>query len=178
LDPIESESELNTTEEPLSGPATALVITSTPVGRFVYWLDRKPVDLTDDNLRCVAYLETLPFQEETPLAPNEDEHTPTEVATTDSSLCTPDCEVFMAVGDTGTSENRSDRYLDDILDEESTNTPPTRLPKTRTLGVTATGSELIDVDVSGKLSPSGTSMRLWIKLPTGCTLPLGNVLCL
>jgi hypothetical protein len=112
-DPIEPESEINTTKEPLSGPATGLVITSTPAGRFVYYPDRKPADLTDENSHCVSYLDTLPFQEGTPLAPN-DEQTPTEVVTTDSSLCTPDREVFMAAGDAETSENRPDRYLDDI----------------------------------------------------------------
>jgi hypothetical protein len=101
------------------------------------------------------------------------------VATTDSSLRTLDREVFMAAGDAGISENRSDLYLDDISDdEESANTPPMRLPKTKMLGVTATGSELIDADVSRKLSPSGTSMRLWIKSPTKYTLPLSNALCL
>jgi hypothetical protein len=42
----EPESKNNTTEQPLSGPAASLVITSTPVGRFVYWPDRKPADLT------------------------------------------------------------------------------------------------------------------------------------
>jgi hypothetical protein len=31
-----TESEINTTEEPLSGPAASLVITSTSAGRFVY----------------------------------------------------------------------------------------------------------------------------------------------
>jgi hypothetical protein len=35
-DPDEPESEISTTEQPLSGPATGLVITSTPTGRFVY----------------------------------------------------------------------------------------------------------------------------------------------
>jgi hypothetical protein len=35
-DPIEPESEINLTEEPLSCPATGLVITSTPAGRYVY----------------------------------------------------------------------------------------------------------------------------------------------
>jgi hypothetical protein len=35
-DPDEPESEIYTTEQPLSGPATGLVITSTPAGRFVY----------------------------------------------------------------------------------------------------------------------------------------------
>jgi hypothetical protein len=105
LDTIKSESEVNTTKEPLSGPAAGLVITSTPSGRFVYWPDHKPADLTDDNSHCVTYLETLPFQEGTPLAPNEDEHTPTEVATTDSSLRTPDREVFMAARDAETLEN-------------------------------------------------------------------------
>jgi hypothetical protein len=124
LDPIEFESEINTIEEPLLGPATSLVITSTLAGRFVYWPVCKLADLTDDNSRCVAYLDTLPFEEGTLLTPN-DKHTPTEVATTDSSLCTPDREVFMAAGDVKTSENRPERNLDDILEDEvSTNTPP------------------------------------------------------
>jgi hypothetical protein len=81
-DPVEPEFEITTTEEPLSGPATGLVITSTPTGRFVYWPGRKPADLTDGNSRCVAYLDSLPFKEGTPLAPTE-EHTSIEVVTTD-----------------------------------------------------------------------------------------------
>jgi hypothetical protein len=32
-----------------------------PVGRFVYWTDRKPADLMDGNSRCIAYLDSLPF---------------------------------------------------------------------------------------------------------------------
>jgi hypothetical protein len=43
--PEDPESEDNTTEQPLSGSASGLVITSTSAGRFVYWPDRKPVDL-------------------------------------------------------------------------------------------------------------------------------------
>jgi hypothetical protein len=88
-DPDEPKSENHTTEQPLSGPASGLVITSTPAGRFVYWPDRKPVALTDGNSRCVANLDSLPFQEGTPLDPAE-EHTPIEVATSDSSLGSPD----------------------------------------------------------------------------------------
>jgi hypothetical protein len=53
-DPDEPESENNTTEQPLSGPVSGLVITSTPTGRIVYWPDRKPADLTDGNSRYVA----------------------------------------------------------------------------------------------------------------------------
>jgi hypothetical protein len=93
-DPDELESENNSTEQPLSGPATGLVITSTPAGRFVYWPYHKPADLTGGNSRCVAYLDSLPFQEGTPLAP-VGEHTPTEVATSDSSLGSPERQVFM-----------------------------------------------------------------------------------
>jgi hypothetical protein len=52
-DPDEPESENYTTEQPLSGPASGLFITSTPAGRFVYWPDRKPTDLTDENSRCI-----------------------------------------------------------------------------------------------------------------------------
>jgi hypothetical protein len=53
-DPDEPESENHTTEQQLSGPASSLVITSTPTGRFVYWPDRKPTGLTDGNSRCIA----------------------------------------------------------------------------------------------------------------------------
>jgi hypothetical protein len=136
-DPDEPESENPTTEQPLSGPATGLVITSTPAGRFVYWPDRKPTDLTDGNSRYVAYLDSLPFQpfqEGTPLAPTE-EHTPTEVASTDSSLSTPDRQVFMVAGETpGPLGTRPDRYFEDISsDELSTNAPTdeTTYDKTR-----------------------------------------------
>jgi hypothetical protein len=66
-DPEDPESEDNSTEQPLSGLASGLVITSTPAGRFVYWPDRRPADLIDKNSRYVAYLDSLPFQEETPL---------------------------------------------------------------------------------------------------------------
>jgi hypothetical protein len=123
-DPDEPESENNTTEQPLLGPASGPVITSTPAGRFVYWLDRKPADLIDGNSRYVAYLDSLPFQEGTPLGPTE-EHTPTEVATSDSSLGTPDRQVFMAAGEMpGPSGTRPDRYLEDIsADELSANAP-------------------------------------------------------
>jgi hypothetical protein len=57
----EPESENNATEQPLSGPASGLVIKSTPAGRFVYWPDRKPAELTGGNSRCIAYLDSLPF---------------------------------------------------------------------------------------------------------------------
>jgi hypothetical protein len=123
-DPDEPKSKNSTTEQPLLGPATGLVITSTPAGRFVYWPNRKPADLTDGNSRCVAYLDSLPFQEGTPLAPTE-EHTPTEVATTDSSLGSPDRQAFMTTNETpGPSRTRPDHYLEDIsADELSANAP-------------------------------------------------------
>jgi hypothetical protein len=66
--PEDPESTDNSTEQPLSGPASGLVITPTPAGRFVYWPDRKPADLIDGNSRYIAYLDSLPFQEGTPLA--------------------------------------------------------------------------------------------------------------
>jgi hypothetical protein len=51
--------------------------------------DRKSADLTGGTSCCVAYLDSLPFQEGTLLAPTE-EHTPREVGTTDSGLGSPD----------------------------------------------------------------------------------------
>jgi hypothetical protein len=123
-DPDEPKSEISTTEQPLSEPATDLVITSTPAGRFVYWPDRKPADLTDGNSCYVAYLDSLPFQEGTPLDPAE-EHTPTEVATTDSSLSSPDRQVFMTTNETpGPSGTQPNHFLEDIsADELSVNAP-------------------------------------------------------
>jgi hypothetical protein len=123
-DPDEPKSETFTAEQPLSRPATGLVITSTPDGRFVYWPDRKPADLTDGNSRCVAYLDSLPFQEGTPLAPTE-QHNPTGVVTTDSSLGSPDRQVFMTTNETPRpSGTQLDRFLEDIsADELSANAP-------------------------------------------------------
>jgi hypothetical protein len=123
-DPDDPKSETSTTEQPLSGPATGLVITSTPAGRFLYWPDRKPADLTDRNSRYVAYLDSLPFQEGTPLSPTE-ERTPTEVATTDSSLGSPDRQDFMTTNETPRpSGTQPDHFLEDIsADVLSANAP-------------------------------------------------------
>jgi hypothetical protein len=60
-DPEEPESEDDSTELPLSGPASGLVIKSTPAGRYVYWPDRKPADLAKGDSRYVAYIDSLPF---------------------------------------------------------------------------------------------------------------------
>jgi hypothetical protein len=123
-DPEDPESEDDTTEHPLSGPAFGLVIMSTPAGRFVYWPDRKPADLISGDSRYVPYIDSLPFQEGTPLA-RADLNTPTEVANTESSLGTPYRQVFMAADDTpGPSRTATDKYLEDIsADELSTDAP-------------------------------------------------------
>jgi hypothetical protein len=123
-DPEDPESEDNTTEHPLSGPASGLVITSTHAGKFVYWPDHKPADLISGDSRYVAYLDSLPFQEETPLA-RADSYTPTELVSSESSLGNPDRQVFMAAGDTsGASGITQDRYLEDIsADELSADAP-------------------------------------------------------
>jgi hypothetical protein len=123
-DPEDPESEDNSTEQPLSGPASGLVITSTPAGRFVYWPDRKPADLIDGNSRYVAYLDSLPFQEGTPLTRTE-EYSPTEVASSDSSLGNPDRQVFMAAGDTPGTSGAQDQYLEDISADELSAEAPT-----------------------------------------------------
>jgi hypothetical protein len=76
--------------------------------------------MIDGNSRYVAYLDSLPFQEGTPLARAE-EYSPTEVASSDSSLGNPDRQVFRVAGDTpGPSGTTSDRYLEDISADELT----------------------------------------------------------
>jgi hypothetical protein len=123
-DPEEPESEDNSTKQPMSGSAAGLVITSTPAGRFVYWPDCKPADLAGGNSRCVTYLDSLPFQEGTPLAP-AGEQTLTEVATSDFSLGSPDRQVFMTTNETpGPSGTVPDQYLEYIsADELSADAP-------------------------------------------------------
>jgi hypothetical protein len=178
-DPDEPEAENSTTEQPLSGPATGLLITSTPTGRFIYWPNRKPADLTGGNSHCVAYLDPLPFQEGTPLAPTE-EHTPTEVATTDSGLGTPDLQVFMAAGETpGPSGTVPTGTLK--ISQQTSCLPmhPWMKPMmTRMPDASATGSGTNNVDVSVKPSPYGISQRHLIKSKVGCTLPLNSASCL
>jgi hypothetical protein len=71
-DPEDPESEDNTTEQPLSGPASGLVITSIPAGRIVCWPNRKPADLITRESRDVTNLDSLPFQEGTPLTRAEE----------------------------------------------------------------------------------------------------------
>jgi hypothetical protein len=133
-DPEEPESEDNSTKQPMSGSAAGLVITSTPAGRFVYWPDCKPADLAGGNSRCVTYLDSLPFQEGTPLAPAGEQtltevatsdfslgspQTPTEVATSDFSLGSPDRQVFMTTNETpGPSGTVPNQYLEDISTDE------------------------------------------------------------
>jgi hypothetical protein len=132
LDPEDPESEDNSTEHPLSGSASGLVITSTPAGRFVYWPDCKPADLISGDSLYVAYIDSLPFQEGTPLA-RADSNTPTKVAVSESSLGTPDRQVFMAAGDTsGPSGTAEDKYLEDIsADELSADAPADETPANR-----------------------------------------------
>jgi hypothetical protein len=128
-DPEDPESEDNSTKHPLSGPTSGLVITSTLAGRFVYWPVRKPADPISGDSRYVAYIDSLPFQEGTPLA-RADSNTPTEVAASETSLGTPDRQVFMVAGDTpGHLGTAQDRYLEDISsDELSADAPADETP--------------------------------------------------
>jgi hypothetical protein len=178
-DPDEPESENNTTEQPLSGPASGLVITSTPAGRFVYWPDRKPAGLTGGNSRCIAYLDSLPFKEGTPLAP-AGEHTPTEVASSDSSLGSPDRQVFMAAGETpGPSGTRPDQYLEDIsADELSANAPADETNANRDARRERNRKRN---EWRRRLRESLPIRNLWrpsTKSKAGCTLPRSNASCL
>jgi hypothetical protein len=155
-DPEDPESEDNTTEQPLSGTTSGLVITSTPAGRFVYWPDRKPADLISGDSRYVAYLDSLPFQEGTPLA-RADSYTPTEVASSESSP-----QVFMAAGACQdlqgrlkTSTLKKSPQISCLLMHLRMRPTPTG-----TLDVSVTESATNSVGVSETTSPSATSRKL------------------
>jgi hypothetical protein len=170
--PEDPESEDNTTEHPLSGLASGLVITSTPAGRFVYWPDCKPTDPISGDSCYVAYIDSLPFQEGTPLA-RADSYTPTEVASSESSLGNPDRQVFMAAGDTpGPSGMAQDKYLEDIsADELSADAPADETAANRTLDVSVTGSATNGAGVSETTSPSATLRKLSRRSRAEYTLP-------
>jgi hypothetical protein len=71
----------------------------------------------------------------------------------------------VATTEAGTSEARPDQYLEDISDdEESANTPQTRLLKQTKPDATATRSEQTDASGFGKLYPSAISTRTRTKL--------------
>jgi hypothetical protein len=177
-DPEDPESEDNTTEHPLSGPASGLVITSTPARRFVYWPDRKPADLISGDSRYVAYLDSLLFQEGTPLA-RVDSYTPTEVANSESSLGNPDRQVFMAADDTPDHQRR--------LKTSTLRTSPqtscllmhlqTRPPPTGKIDVSVTGSATNGADVSETTSPSTTLRKLSRRSRAEYTLAPSSASC-
>jgi hypothetical protein len=178
-DPDEPESENHTTEQLLSGPAFGLVIASTPAGRFVYWADRKPADLTDGNSRCVAYLDSLPFQEGTPLAPTQ-EHTPTEVATSDSSIGTPIAKSSWLLARRRDLQRHALTNISRISQQTSCLPmhPQTKPTTTRTPDVNATEGGTNGADVSVRPYPYGISQRPLTKSKTECTPPQSSASCL
>jgi hypothetical protein len=159
-------------EQPLSGPASGLVITYTPTGRFIYWPACKPADLTDENSRCVAYVDSLPFKEGTLLAPTE-EHTPTEVATSDSSLGSPNQQVFMTTNETpGPSGTVPNRYFEDIsMDELSANAPADETAANRDARRERNRKRNEWRRRLRESFPSGTSQKHSTKSRARCTLP-------
>jgi hypothetical protein len=177
--PDEPESENPTIEQPLSGPATGLVITSIPADRFVYWPDRKPTDLSDGNSRYVTYLDLLPFQEGTPLTPTEEIlqprwRVPTLASVpliTKSSWLLARCQDLQVPDPIATSKTY--RQTSCLPMHLSMKPMTTRMPN-----VSATGSATNGADVSGNPSLYGISQRLSIKSPTGCTPPPNNASCL
>lgn len=75
---------------PLSGPAQGLVITPTSEGRFVYWSDKKPFALMeDDNSRLITCLKTLPYQEGAPPSTIQEEEEGSDTVIAASATSSP-----------------------------------------------------------------------------------------
>jgi hypothetical protein len=105
------ESENNSTQQPLSGSASSLVITSTPAGRFVYSPNRKPTDLTGGNSRCFASLAHFPSRREHRL-PHLGSTLRQRWQPVTPASCSPNPQVFMTTNKTpGPSGTVPDRYL-------------------------------------------------------------------
>jgi hypothetical protein len=170
-DPEDPESEDNTTEQHLSGQASGLVITSTPAGRFVYWPDCKPANLISGDSRYVAYLDSLPFQEGTPLARAE-EYTPTKVASSDSSVGNPPATRQELRGRHMTSTSKTSLQTSCLLKH-----PRMRPTPTGTLDVSATEDGTNGAGISETTSPSATLQRPSNKSRAGYTPPPSNASC-
>jgi hypothetical protein len=178
-DPEDPESEDNSTEQPLSGSASGLVITSTPTRRFVYWPDRKPANLISGDSRYIAYLDSLPFQEGTPLAQAE-EYTPTEVASSDSSLGNPDRQSSWLPA---TRQDPQGRQMIDTLRTSLQTScllkhPQMRLTPTGTLDASITKGGTNDAGVFETPSPSATLRKHSTKSRARYTPPQSNASCL
>jgi hypothetical protein len=171
-DPEDPESDGNSIEHPLSGPASGLVITSTSADRFVYWPDRKPADLISGDSRYVAYIDSLPFQEGTPLA-RADSNTPTEVAALSPALAP---LIAKSSWLPATHQDLQGRLKTSTLKTS----PPTncllthlqtKRPPTGTLDASVTGSAMNGVGGSETTSPSATLRKLSRRSKAECTLP-------
>jgi hypothetical protein len=149
-----------------------LVKTSTPAGRFVYWPDRKPANLTDGNSRCVAYLDSLPFQEGTPLAPAEEQpqkrwRPPTPVS------APPIAKLSSLLARCRDPQGRTLTVTVKISQQTSClPMHPQKKPTTiRTPDVNATESGTNGIDISVRPYPYGISQRLLTKWKARCTQP-------
>jgi hypothetical protein len=177
-DPEDPESEDNTTEHPLSGPACGLVITSTPAGRFVYWTDRKPADLISGDSRYVAYLDSLPFQEGTPLA-RADSYTQLRWRALNLVLATLIAKSSWLPathqdpqGQLRTGTLKASPQTSCLLMHLQTRPPPTG-----TLDVSVAGSATNGVGVFEITSPSATLWKLSRRSRAEYTLPPSNASC-
>jgi hypothetical protein len=93
-----------------------LIITSTTEGHFVHWKGIKLSDLLEDEVRLVAHLEPLPFQEGKPLATTVEESTELVEASSDE-LISPQVLMAEEGEDDGISPNKA---LDMISKDEAT----------------------------------------------------------
>jgi hypothetical protein len=102
------------------------------------------------------------------------------VATSDSSLGSPDRQVFMTTNETpGPLGTVPDQYLEDIsADELSANVLTDETDGNGMLDVNATESGTNGTDVSASPFPSGTSRKHSTNSRAGCTPPQSNSSCL
>jgi hypothetical protein len=178
LDPEDPESEDNSTEHPLSGPASGLVITSTPVGRFVYWTDCKPADLISGDSRYVAYIDSLRSRRE--------HHSPELTRTPQLRWRAPSPVLAPLIAKSSWLPATPLDHLGRLQTSTLKTSPQTsclpkhlqtRPPPTGTLNVSVTGSATNGAGGSETTSPSATWRKLSKQSRAEYTLPLSNVSC-
>jgi len=127
------DSHLDDDSEVFSDGRLGLTITSTPLGRFVYWKGFEPSELLERGARTGATIATLPYQASRPLATIHEDSLSRMVPASNSSTSdySPSREVCMAIirdHGHGDDDEPGSKYNNELLDQISTDEDTAQAP--------------------------------------------------